>query len=138
MKIVVGFINTAEGHAAVDAAIREAQLRDAKLVIVNSMHGGGKESADDYIAVGEAVEQIEATLKDANVAYEHHEFVRGRTPAEDVIEAVQQTDADMIVIGIRTRSATGKFLLGSNALDILHDATVPVLCVKAAAQPAAD
>jgi nucleotide-binding universal stress UspA family protein len=37
----------------------------------------------------------------------------------------------MIVIGIRTRSATGKLLLGSNAMDILHDTTVPVLCVKA-------
>jgi nucleotide-binding universal stress UspA family protein len=38
----------------------------------------------------------------------------------------------MIVIGIRTRTATGKLLLGSNTLDILHDTRVPVLCVKAA------
>ncbi|MFP3915184.1 MAG: DUF4380 domain-containing protein, partial [Actinomycetota bacterium] len=53
-----------------------------------------------------------------------------RDPAEDLMEAVGEHDAGLIVIGIRTRSATGKFLLGSNALEILHDAAVPVLCVK--------
>lgn len=35
-----------------------------------------------------------------------------------------------MVIGIRRRSTTGKMLLGSNALEILHDAPCPVLCVK--------
>ncbi len=45
--------------------------------------------------------------------------------------AVEATGAGLIVIGIRKRSTTGKVLLGSNALDILHDSPVPVLCVKA-------
>ena len=48
------------------------------------------------------------------------------------MQAVEDYEADMIIIGIRKRSATGKILLGSNALDILHDTKVPVLCVKAA------
>ena len=131
MKIVVGFIDTPEGHAAVDKAIEEAQLRGGSLVVVNSMHGGSREGGDEYIATAEAFEALTKRLGALGVGYETHEFVRGNTPAEDIIAAVGATQASLIVIGIRERSAAGKFLLGSNALDILHDTPVPVLCVKA-------
>ena len=57
--------------------------------------------------------------------------MRGQRPVDDLLEAVKSHDAGMIVIGIRSRSTTGKLLLGSNALEILHDSKVPVLCVKA-------
>lgn len=132
MKIVVGFIDTPEGHAAVDAAIAEAKLRDGALVVVHSMHGGGRETGDEYVATAEAFEALSDRLRTEGVAFETHEFVRGNSPAEDIVGAVEASGAGLIVIGIRKRSATGKILLGSNALDILHDASVPVLCVKAA------
>lgn len=131
MKIVVGFIDTPEGHAAVDGAVAEAQLRGGSLVVVHSMHGGSRETGDEYIATAEAFEALSNRLRSLGVAFETHEFVRGNTPAEDIVAAVQATGAGLIVIGIRKRSTTGKILLGSNALDILHDSPVPVLCVKA-------
>jgi nucleotide-binding universal stress UspA family protein len=130
VKIVVGFIDTPEGHAALETAIQEAELRDGSLVIVNSMHGGGRETEEEYVSTAEAFAALEDRLRRQGVAFETHEFVRGNTPAQDIIAAVADTNAGMIVIGIRERSAAGKFLLGSNALDILHDTTVPVLCVK--------
>jgi nucleotide-binding universal stress UspA family protein len=132
VKIVVGFIDTPEGHAAVDAAIGEAQLRQGSLVVVHSMHGGNRETGDEYIATAEAFEALSDRLRNLGVSFETHEFVRGNSPAEDIVAAVQASGAELIVIGIRKRSATGKILLGSNALDILHDSPVPVLCVKAA------
>lgn len=131
MKIVVGFIDTPEGHAAIDKAIQEAELRGGSLVVVNSMKGGHHETDAEYVATADAFEELEGRLRDQGVKFETHEFVRGNTPAEDIIEAVRTTGAGMIVIGIRQRSTTGKFLLGSNALDILHDTPVPVLCVRA-------
>ena len=131
MKIVVGFIDTPEGHAAVDAAVAEAQLRGGSLVVVHSMHGGSRETGDEYIATAEAFEALSNRLRSLGVAFETHEFVRGNSPAEDIVAAVEATGAGLIVIGIRKRSTTGKILLGSNALDILHDSPVPVLCVKA-------
>jgi nucleotide-binding universal stress UspA family protein len=130
-KIVIGFIDTPEGHAAVDAAISEARLRDAELVVLHSMLGGTHEGADEYVSSAEAIEDVKQKLRDADVPFSAHEYVRGNTPAQDIMQAVEDYDADMIVIGIRKRSATGKILLGSNALDILHDTRVPVLCVKA-------
>lgn len=131
MSIVVGFINTPEGHAALDVGIAEGKLRSAKVVVLHSMVGGTHESGDEYIASAEAVEAVHTKLTEAGVDHCTHEFVRGNKPVEDVMETVRDHDADLIVIGIRTRSATGKLLLGSNTLDILHDTVVPVLCVKA-------
>jgi len=131
VKIVVGFIDTREGHAAVDAAIAEARLRGGTLVIVNSMHGGSREREEDYVSTAEAFEALQERLRSEGVGFEAHEYVRGNTPAEDVIDAAREHEASLIVIGIRRRSSTGKLLLGSNALDILHDAEIPVLCVKA-------
>jgi nucleotide-binding universal stress UspA family protein len=131
MKIVVGFIDTPEGHAAVDAAIAEARLREGSLVVVNSMHGGSRESEDDYLATAEAFGALQARLDREGVPYETHEYVRGNSPSEDIMQAVSASGAELIVIGIRSRSATGKLLLGSNALEILRETSVPVLCVKA-------
>lgn len=130
MDIVVGFINSPEGEAAVDHAIAEARLRHAKVVVVHSMVGGDREDTEEYRRSAEAMEEVHQRLHDEGVEHCTHEYVRGQQPAEDLMAAVADHDAGLIVIGIRTRTATGKFLLGSNALEILHDASVPVLCVK--------
>lgn len=131
MSIIVGFIPTREGHAAIDFSVAEARRRDARLIIINSKQGGGHEPDEEFAKTRDAIEELEARLDDERVGYEVHEYVRGNTPAEDIMQAVADHDGDLIVIGIRTRTKTGKYLLGSNALDILHDATVPVVCVKA-------
>ena len=130
-SIVVGFIDTPEGHAALETAMSEARLRDAKLVVLHSMVGGTREKDDEYLASAEAIEAVHEQLSSSGIEHSTHEYIRGNTPAKDIIDAVAQHDAGLIVIGIRKRSATGKVLFGSNALDILHDAPVPVLCVKA-------
>ena len=62
MKIVVGFIDTPEGHAAVDAALSEAKLRGGSLVVVNSMRGGTHEDERTYQATTDAFEELTASL----------------------------------------------------------------------------
>jgi nucleotide-binding universal stress UspA family protein len=128
---VVGFIDTPEGWAAVRYAAAQAKKNDARLVIVNSMRGGRHDDQEDYLEIREAVDKLTGMLTAESVEYEIAEYVRGNTPARDLIEASEKYEAELIIIGIRRRSATGKALLGSNALDILHDANVPVVCVKA-------
>jgi nucleotide-binding universal stress UspA family protein len=128
--IAVGFIDSAAGWAALDLAIEEARLRNSKLVVVNSMFGGSRESAEEYISMNDAIEAATKRLTDSGVDHDVHQFVRGQTPAQDLIQAAKEFEVDLIVIGIRRRSATGKLLLGSNALEILHDAPCPVMCVR--------
>jgi nucleotide-binding universal stress UspA family protein len=132
MKIVVGFIKGAEGAAALDRAIEEAQLRQGELIVVHSMEGGDKEEAEEVLAYREELEQVEQRLTDLGIPHEIHEFVRGQTPSEDLIQCAEEEAAQLIVIGLRRRSTVGKFLLGSNAQEILLDAKCPVLSVKAA------
>ena len=132
MSIVVGYIDTPEGNAALSRAIAEAKLRNERLVVLHSAVGGAGQTAEDALANAEAIAAVEDQLQEEGVDYSTHDYVRGNTPAQDIMAAVDDHGGSMIVIGIRTRSATGKLLLGSNTLDILHDTRVPVLCVKAA------
>jgi nucleotide-binding universal stress UspA family protein len=131
MKIVVGFIDTPEGEAAIDRAIEEAKLRSASLIIVNSKLGGRHDKAEEYITMSKKLDDLTERLTEAGIEHEVHAYVRGDTPSRDLLSAVAEHDAELIVIGIRERTTTGKLFLGSNTLDILHDTTVPVLCVKA-------
>ncbi len=61
---------------------------------------------------------------------EVRQLVRGNEPAEDLISVANETDADLIVIGLRRRTPVGKLILGSNAQRILLDAPCAVLAVK--------
>lgn len=131
MRIVVGFLTSPEGQAALDRAIIEARLRDAELLVVHSMRGGEKEEMDDIVNYRRAFERLEMRLTEEHVDYRLVEYARGNAPAEDLIQAAADEDADLIVIGIRRRSPVGKLILGSNAQDILLNADCAVLAVKA-------
>lgn len=129
--IVVGVIDTKEGAAALTAAIAEAQLRDAELVVVNSNRGGGQFTGDDNRALEQKVEQTRVRLAEAGVRHTIRPLIRGAKPAEDLVAVAEEVGASLIVIGLRRRSPVGKLILGSNAQRILLEATCPVLAVKA-------
>lgn len=128
MRIIAGFLHSPEGVAALERAIEEARLRDAELVVVHNMK-------DDVEALSESEDdlaEMESRLGEEDVAYRIRGLVRGNSPAEDLLLVADEEDADLIVIGVRRRSAVGKLVLGSNAQDILLGADCPVLAVKAA------
>lgn len=129
MPIVVGFIPTKEGNAALERAVEESQLRKEKLVVVSSNKGG-----DDFSKTGanfdSELDKVTEDLTSRGVDFEVHGLVRGNEPAEDLVEIAEKVDAKLIVIGLRRRSPVGKLLMGSNAQRILLDATCDVLAVK--------
>jgi nucleotide-binding universal stress UspA family protein len=131
-KIVVGFIRSPEGEAALNKAIDEAKRRQAQLIVVHSMYGGRREEETEVLAYRQELDAVDAKLTEEGVDHTMHEYVRGLSPAEDLTRTAKEVDADLIVIGLRRRTPTGKFLLGSNAQEILLDADCPVLAVKAA------
>lgn len=131
MTVVVGHVDGPVGDAALERGIAETRLRGGKLVVVRSMVGKSHEAAEEYVAAAEAMEAAHETLHAVGIDHCTHEYVRGNTPAEDIVAAAIDHDAELIVLGIRRRSAAGKLLLGSTALDVLAESPVPVLCVKA-------
>jgi nucleotide-binding universal stress UspA family protein len=128
--VVVGYVPKPEGDAAVEQGIAEARLRGTGLIVVNS-HRGGREFDDKTSARTEQdLTALEAKLKESGLEYEVRQLVRGMEPAEDLIGIAEESDADLIVIGLRRRTPVGKLILGSNAQRILLDAPCPVLAVK--------
>ena len=126
MAIVVGFVPTNEGRAALTRAVEEAQLRDTDLVVVLSGRGDehGRES-DAFVS------ETTARLTAAGRSVETVGLTHDNDPAEDLLAVARRDDAELIVIGLRRRSPVGKLILGSNAQRILLDAHCPVLAVKA-------
>lgn len=131
MSIVVGYVATKEGKAALRAASAEARLRNARLVVINSNRGGRDLDRDDAARYEEELDLVRRQLDDAGVEHEVRQLVRGVEPAEDLVKVAADTSAELIVIGLRRRTPVGKLILGSNAQRILLDAPCPVLAVKA-------
>jgi nucleotide-binding universal stress UspA family protein len=122
VAIVVGYIPTKEGAAALTRAGEEALLRKTGLVIINSDRDGSGDGGD--------LDSVSQELKGKGVDIEIRQLVRGNEPAEDLIGVAEEISAELIVIGLRRRTPVGKLILGSNAQRILLDAPCPVLAVK--------
>ncbi|MGO1561594.1 UspA [Actinomycetales bacterium JB111] len=131
MSIIVGYIPTAEGRAALTRAAAEATLRSTKLIVVNSQHGGRSWDPQESMRFEDELAQVRKDLEAAGVEHEVRTLVKGQDPADDLVDVSAAEDADLIVIGLRRRSQVGKLLLGSNAQQILMKADCPVLAVKA-------
>jgi len=128
--IVVGFVATPEGHAALRAAGQEALFRKLPLVVVDlSKHGhDATPSSMEPDLVG-----LRADFDAAGLAVDIAPPESFLEPSEHVLKVAQEVDAELIVVGLRHRTRVGKFLLGSSAQRILLEADCPVLAVKSAA-----
>lgn len=124
MAIVVGYIPTKEGAAALARAGEEAILRKTNLVVINSDRDGAGKDSDELDRLGDE-------LRSQGLDVKVRQLIRGNEPAEDLIAVADEVNAELIVIGLRRRTPVGKLILGSNAQRILLDAACPVLAVKA-------
>ncbi len=129
--IVVGYVETPEGDAALSRAIVEAQQRGARLIVINSHKGGAALDKAVAAELDETLSDVHVVLHESGVEHEIRQLVRGVDPADDLIAVAEEVDADLIVIGLRRRTPVGKLIMGSNAQQILLDASCPVLAVKA-------
>jgi nucleotide-binding universal stress UspA family protein len=127
--IVVGYIPTPGGEAALSRAIEEAATHKAKLLVVNSSRGDAY--IDDRRVQDYDLGALKECLAGAGVEYQLVQPERGHDAAESILDVCEGHGADLIVIGLRRRSAVGKLLLGSTAQRVLLHADVAVLAVRA-------
>ncbi len=128
--IVIGFVDTPQGHAALRAGVEEAVLRTEQVVIVHSSKGGVTLDGGEAVEIKAALQNVQQDLRAEHVPFQIRNLVRGNDVAEDLAAVANEYGADMIVIGLRHRTSVGKFLLGSDAQQIIQGAPCPVLCVR--------
>jgi nucleotide-binding universal stress UspA family protein len=128
MTVLVGYVPTPEGEAAYAAALDEAQRRGEPLLLLNSPRSGAPVSSD--VAPATAVQEMTSRAEASGVALHVRQAPHSGEIADEVLRVAQETDASVIVIGLRRRSPVGKLLMGSSAQRILLDADRPVLAVK--------
>jgi nucleotide-binding universal stress UspA family protein len=131
VSVIVGYLSSKRGRAALDLAVSEARLRNTDLVVVHSIHGGARSDDDEVVTTDRELRELDARLAAEGIEFSIHNYVRGNSPAKDLMLAVEEHGGELVVIGLRKRSQAGKFLLGSNAHDILMESPVPVITVRA-------
>lgn len=141
MAVVVGHANSPLGRAAIDRAVEEASLRQVPLVLVGHVpRPRSEQAASEYPGSRTELEQLvqreAAALSQRGVACVPVVPRKPTTAAEALMEAAEEHDADLIVLGIPRRSPVGKLVMGSTAQEVLLGAPCPVLGVKAPAEEA--
>ena len=126
--IVVGYVPTPEGLAAVEYAVAQSQRDAARLVIVNS--GVRGYDSDPAFASATDLDALAARLTDLGLEHEIRQSTQAISPAEEILQAATDVGADLIVIGLRKRSPVGKLFLGSSSQQVILDAACPVVAVK--------
>jgi len=128
MTIVVGYVPTPEGEAALIRAGEEARLRDEKLVVVSLTRGesGAAAAYPQTSALSRMVSDIKGDGVDVEV--QHKE--QAGDPAEAILAAADEVAASLVVVGLKKRSAVGKLMLGSTAQTVMLGAKCSVLGVR--------
>ena len=130
MTIVVGFVPTKEGRAALARSVEEAKTRRSRLVVINS-NRGGRDFDDETSQAAEAeLQRVKDELSGDGLELEVRQLVRGNEPAEDLISVANETDADLIVIATHGYTGLKHALLGSTTERVVRHAHCPVLVVR--------
>lgn len=128
MTVVLGYVPSAPGFAALEVAVQEASWREASLVVVN-VEIGGDGSAVTF-ADERQLDAVAQRLTAAGIRHEIRQIVDGTDVAAEILNVAEDLDAELIVVGLHRRSSVGKMLLGSNAQRIIISASCPVLSVR--------
>lgn len=120
MSVLVAYANTPEGAAAL-AHGRRLAASDGREVFVF-----------DLDARSDAADRSIAPTAPSGAGSERWFARAGEDPnaADELVELAGELGAELIVLGVRSRSPIGKMVLGANVQRIILDASVPVLAVK--------
>ncbi|WP_273838244.1 universal stress protein [Halococcus sp. PRR34] len=126
---------------AIDHAIAIADEIDATVhalhVVNTSEYDGLERSALDSLEASgtDALENVEDAASRISVEVETH--LEHGSPYRKVLAAVDDVDADTIIMGTSGRTGLNRLLLGSVAERVVREATVPVTTVRAIDEPMA-
>jgi nucleotide-binding universal stress UspA family protein len=134
-RIVVGIDGSPSSIAALDWAIRQAELTEARLEVLMTWEWpasyGWSPVPNDYDPAHDAETFLEDTLKSVRNSHPGlsiHSSVQEGHPAPALVEASR--DADLLVVGSRGHGEFAGMLLGSVSEHCVTNAECPVLVLR--------
>lgn len=125
--IVVGFLPSKTGEAALQEAAKLARESGDRLIVINSSRADT--TFDSALATPAMLEVVDQALSGAGVDHVVEQPL-GHDPADHLFEAIERYSARLVVIGLRRRSLLGRILFGSTAQRVLLHSPCSVLAVK--------
>jgi nucleotide-binding universal stress UspA family protein len=129
VTVTLAYVFTPEGDAALAATIEEAKRRSSDVLVVNVTRPPSGETSP--YSEEQELDAVQARLAEAGVASEVRLLPAGTDPVDAIIAGARRTASELVVIGLRRRTAVGKLVLGSTAQRLLLELDCPVLAVKA-------
>ncbi|RYB94474.1 universal stress protein [Nocardioides oleivorans] len=128
MTILIGYVPSAVGEAALAAGLAEAAARGDEVVILNSPRR--RSTVDGELIDGTAADELVARAGALGVTATVDQSDHGDDIVETFTKVAAAHDVRLVVIGMRRRSPVGKLVTGSDAQRLLLDLDVPILAVK--------
>jgi nucleotide-binding universal stress UspA family protein len=121
---------------ALDEAVALAAEQDARLnllYVVETAAASGVSGMDVLGAMEEAgeraVSQASDRVREAGLDVDERNVVHG-VPHQSILDAVEEWEADLVVMGTHGRTGLGRFLLGSVTEKVVRLSPVPVLTIR--------
>jgi len=131
MTVLLAYIRTPEGDAALAAAIDEARWRASDAVVVNVTRPVGE--VNFPFSAEQGLDAVAGLFKDAGVEVDIRQLPASQDRAGDILAVITSVEPELVVIGMPKRSPVGELVLGSTSLRIMRGSECPVLVVKAPA-----
>ena len=140
-RIVVGIDGSEGARRALEWALEEAKLRDARIVVIHAWLEPAAVAVGSVVSAGGVEPEIfedaaERTLHELLISVDTDGLPHGLeshvvagAPAHALVEASRE--ADLVVVGSRGLGGFSGLLLGSVSQQVVHHATCPVVVVPA-------
>jgi nucleotide-binding universal stress UspA family protein len=129
VAVLLAYIRTPEGDAALATAVDEARRRSTGAIVVNVTRPAAE--VDSPLSAEQELDAVAALFAASGVEVDVRQLPAGTDAADGILAVAAETTPEMVVIGLRRRSAVGKLVLGSTSQRILLGVDCPVLAVKA-------
>ena len=129
MTVLLAYIHTPAGDAALTAAVQETRWRATDAVVVNVTRPVAE--VDAPISAEQGLDAVAALFQEAGVEVEIRQLPASSDRAGDILTVISEIRPELVVIGMRRRSPVGELVFGTTSHRIMRGAECPVLVVKA-------
>jgi nucleotide-binding universal stress UspA family protein len=131
MTVLLAYIHTPEGDAALAAAVDEARWRATRAVVVNVTRPAAE--VEGPLSAEQELDAVTALFEDAGVEVEVRQLPATADRAGAILAVMSEVDPDLVVIGMRRHSTVRELVIGDTSQRLVRAARCPVLMVKAPA-----